>query len=344
MTATIVRPSFALDPEQSLPVYPADNFMAIDGANLGDPIDHASELILGDAYMLTPYAARGRLSLQVQPEQRYLTVTGDTECGLPGSRAFLDSCLTLMSPDGTTIEALIIVELRTDDTIRATWFFPLTDLAPKTMYSLVAIDRDAALKRFAETACVSFTRGTRITLASGAQKAVEDLKAGDRVLTRDHGPQEIRWIGQQTVRATGAFAPIRIAAGTLNNEADLIVSPNHRLFVYQRRDAVKAGRAEILVKAKYLLNGDSVTRTNGGFVDYFQLLFHRHEIIYAEGIAAESLMVDTRTKHSLPGEVQERLKSVDPATLSRRDLGFEVREGLVDGASAVDILRGASAC
>lgn len=344
MTASIARPYLAPDPAQSLPVFPADHFTAVDGANLGDPIANADELILGDSYMLAPHAARGRMSVEVRPDQRHLTIARDSECGLPAARAYLDSCLTLMSPDGTTIEALVIVELRADDTIRATWFFPLADLAPKTAYALVALDRDAAIKRFAETACVSFTRGTQITLASGAQRPIEALHVGDRVLTRDHGPQEIRWIGQQTVRATGSFAPIRIRAGTLNNASDLIVSPNHRLFVYQRRDAVKAGRAEILVKAKYLLNGDTVTRTDGGFVDYFQLLFHRHEIIYAEGIAAESLMVDTRTRHSLPDEVQERLKSVDPGTLSRRDLGFEVREGLLDGASAVDILRGASTC
>ena len=38
--------------------------------------------------------------------------------------------------------------------------------------------------------------------------------AGDRLLTRDHGPQEIRWIGQQVSRATGALAPVLIRAGT----------------------------------------------------------------------------------------------------------------------------------
>lgn len=342
--APSTRPAFPQDPAQSIPVYPADHFVAVDGANLGDPIAHAGELILGDGYMLQPTAARGRLSVLAQPDQRQMSIASQTECGLPGARVILDSCLTLMSPDGTTIEALVLVELSDDNHIRSTWFFPLTDLAPKTMYALVAIDREAASRRFAETACVSFTRGTRIAMASGQQRAIEDLDVGDRVLTRDHGPQEIRWIGLQTVRATGAFTPIRIKAGTLNNASDLIVSPNHRLFVYQRRDAVKVGRAEILVKAKYLLNGDSVTRTDGGFVDYFQLLFHRHEIIYAEGIAAESLMVDTRTRPALPREVQERLKAADPANLPRRDLGFEVREGLLDGASAVDILRAASAC
>jgi hypothetical protein len=50
---------------------------------------------------------------------------------------------------------------------------------------------------------VRFARGTNITLASGAQIPIEDLKVGDRVLTRDAGPQQIRWIGNTTLRPSG---------------------------------------------------------------------------------------------------------------------------------------------
>ena len=113
---------------------------------------------------------------------------------------------------------------------------------------------------------MSFTRGTRITTclrrtASHRGPAVE----GDRILTRDSGPQELRWIGQSTVRAVGDFAPVCIRAGTLNNAHDLLVSPDHRLFVYQRRDELGAGRSELLVKARHLVNGDSVFVQDGGF-------------------------------------------------------------------------------
>lgn len=331
------------DPAQSLPVYRAADFLAVDGANLGDPIADADELIAGDVYMLAPGAERLRLSVHPVAEAPRLTVGEDTDCGTPGATVCLDSCLTLMSPDGATVEALILVELHEDATIRDVWFFPLAELAQKVGYALVAIDRDSAWRRLAESACVSFTRGTRITLSSGAQVPIEELKVGDKVLTRDNGPQEIRWIGQQTVRATGSFAPIRIRAGTLNNDGDLIVSPNHRLFVYQRRDAVRAGRAEVLVKVKYLVNGDTVVRTDGGFVDYFQLLFHRHEIIYAEGIAAESLMVNTRTRPALPTDVQEGLRG-DVTTPAHRDLGVELGRDLLRQGDMADLLRRASAC
>ena len=130
--------------------------------------------------------------------------------------------------------------------------------------------------RFAQVACVSFTRGTRLSLATGEQRAVEALKIGDKLLTRDDGPQEIRWIGHHTVRALGDFAPVMITKGTLHNENDLLVSPDHRLFVYQREDKLGAGRAEVLLKARHLVNGESVFVQEGGFVDYFQILFEKN--------------------------------------------------------------------
>ncbi|WP_245866733.1 Hint domain-containing protein [Oceaniglobus roseus] len=328
------------EPAQSLPVFHATQFTAIDGANLGDPVSFFDELNLGDVYMLSRTARRRRLSVTPRKDGRWLSVAAGTECARPGAALHLDCCATLMSPDGTTLEALILVELDPEErAVADIWLFPMAKLKPKTGYALVAVDRAAARARFAEAACVSFTRGTRITLASGRMVPIEELEVGQAVLTRDHGPQKIRWIGQQTVRALGAFAPIRIAAGALRNEADLIVSPNHRLFIYQRRDALKAGRAEVLIKAKYLLNDDTVTRTAGGFVDYFQLLFDRHEIIYAEGIAAESLMVDTRTRPVLPSEMQAGLAiHGDHAALPGHDLTVD-REA---APRMVDLLRSAT--
>ena len=72
-----------------------------------------------------------------------------------------------------------------------------------------------------------------------------------------------------------------------HNENDLLVSPDHRLFIYQRSDALGAGRHEVLVRARHLVNGDSVLRDSGGFVDYFQILFDAHQIIYAEALRLE---------------------------------------------------------
>jgi hypothetical protein len=219
---------------------------------------------------------------------------------------------------------------------------PLAPLQPRTDYSLDGINRDSARRKFAQVACVSFSRGTHITTMSGAQVPIENLRVGDMVLTRDDGPQEIRWIGQTTVRAVGEFAPIRISAGTLNNANDLVVSPDHRLFIYQRNDRIGAGRSEVLVKARHLVDGDAVTVQDGGFVDYFQILFDSHQIIYAEGIAAETLLVDTRTSPALPPELTDKLKSPLIGHTGRKHLRFEVHERLLDRPNLAEQLRRAS--
>ena len=89
------------------------------------------------------------------------------------------------------------------------------------------------------------------------------------------------------------------------------MSPDHRLFIYQRSDELGAGRSELLIKARHLVNGDTIHAQPGGFVDYFQLLFDRHQIIFAEGIAAETLLADHRTHAALPPELAEKLLERD---------------------------------
>ncbi|MEL7100636.1 MAG: Hint domain-containing protein [Pseudomonadota bacterium] len=321
-------------PAHMLPVYSADTFVVSHGANLGDALSFADELELDDVYTLVPGAVPLRLGLQ--PSESGFTVAPGSEAGREGATLHLDCALTLMSPDGQTTAAIVLVEVDGSGHVATIYLLPLVPLMPRADYALVGIDRDASLDTFAQVACARFVRGTHITLASGAQKPIEELQTGDRVLTRDAGAQDIRWIGASTTRATGAFAPIRIRAGALNNTRDLIVSPEHRLFIYQRSDQLGAGRSELLVKARHLVNGDSVTVEEGGFVDYFQLLFDTHQIIYAEGIAAESTLIDTRTRPSVPKEVAAKL------TEGTKLADIEAPETLLDRPDAAELLRRAS--
>jgi len=328
-------------PVQAIPVYPATDFRVSDGAHLGDPVSYMDELVLDDIYMLEPGAVQRRLTLATLGDGSF-RIAANSELGRPDATLHLDCALQFMTPDGTTSEALILIETDADDLVAGTYLLPLATLVPQTDYRLVGADHDTARRKFAQVACVSFTRGTRITLATGAQVPIEALKVGDRVLTRDDGAQEIRWIDHSTVRAAGAFAPIVITAGTLNNEGDLIVSPEHRLFVYQRSDMIGAGRPDLLVKARHLVNGDSIFVQQGGYVDYFQILFDRHHIIYAEGIAAESMLIDPRTRPALPEDLLDRIGSVLPGPGHRGASGFDVQKALLDRPDAIDLLRRAS--
>lgn len=328
-------------PTQSVQVYPAQMFRVSAGANLGDGISWHEELELDDYYALEHNALRGRLSLQADLTGGF-RVADETGLGQPGARLHLDCAVTFMSPDGQTQDAVVIVELAESDSIAAVYLLSLSELKPRVEYSLVGIDPNGAHERFARVACVYFTAGTHITMATGEQRRIETLKVGDRVLTRDDGAQEIRWIGTSTLRAQGDMAPVVIEAGALNNAHDLVVSPDHRLFVYQRQDRIGAGQAELMVKARHLVNGDTVRIATGGFVDYVQILFDRHHIIYAEGIAAESMLVDPRTKPALPPELLEKLTEVMPGHARTGLHGLDVQKALLDRPDAIDILRRAS--
>lgn len=324
-------------PVQSIPVYRADDFCVINGANLHDAISISDDLTDGDIYNLSPNAQRVRLSLRTD-DDGILLIASETEVGALGAMVFADCTVTLMSPDGLTSEAIVLVELDPEGMIAATFFLPLAPLDAKTDYALVGFDTENARNKLAEVACVAFAMGTHITLSTGEQRKIEDLRVGDRVLTRDDGIQEIRWIGRSTVRAQGPFAPILIRKGALHNENDLILSPDHRLFIYQRADTLGAGRSELLVKVRHLVNGETVIRSEGGFVDYFQLLFDQHQIIYAEGIAAESLLVDNRTRAALPDELSSALR--EHAISGHLDL--EVQEQLLKRPDTAALLRRAS--
>ena len=325
---------------QSIPVYCAEDFLVIDGANIDETLSFAAEVVLDDVYEMSLSAERKRLSLLAQPDGTQI-IGDDTQIGTPGARVIVDSCLTVMGMDSSTLEVLLLVELDENDLVAHVHVLPLAVLRTSDQYRLVGIERENAARKLAQVACVSFSRGTNITMSSGAQRPIEELQVGDKVLTRDDGGQEIRWIGQHTVRAVGDFAPIVIKAGTLNNTNDLVVSPDHRLFIYQRRDALGAGRSEVLVKARHLVNGDTVTQQDGGFIDYVQILFEQHEIIYAEGIAAETLLVDTRTRPALTDTISADVLEALEGHSGWLHQEFEVGAELL-GPDAADKLRKAS--
>lgn len=322
-------------PYQTLAVYTANSFRVTEGVAEGDALTFADDLIMDDTYRLALSTTPAALSLQHAPTDPSFLVAARSDIGTTGNTVHLDCCLTLMADDGTTNEALILVEVE-DNAAAAIYLVPLGALIEGANYRLVGIDRHATTTRLADVSSVSFTRGTRITLSSGEQRKIEDLAVGDKILTRDDGAQPIRWIGHSTLRAMGTFAPVTIRKNALHNAADLVLSPDHRLFIYQRTDKLGAGRSEVLVKVRHLINGTTVVQQQGGFVEYFQLLFDAHQIIYAEGIAAESLLLDPRTRATVPGHIPHARHD------GRTHGDYEITERLLSKRDAVALLKRAS--
>lgn len=289
MTAERFRPA----PYRALPVYASDAFRVCYGANEGDGLGLAQDLALDDCYALAQTAHCQTLTLEQRA--RGYVIAPVSAVGPPGVALHLDCILTFMAEGATVTDVLVLVQRDAAGHKRADYLFPFAPLRKGVEYRLVGIEQQNTGQKLAQMASASFTRGTRITLGTGRQCFVEDLSSGDAVLTRDAGVQPIRWVGHMTQRAVGVFAPVRIKAGTCNNTDDILVSPDHRLCVYQHEDRLGAGRRELLVKARHLVNGSSVERQEGGFIDYVQLLFDDHQIVYANGIAAETMLLNDST-------------------------------------------------
>jgi hypothetical protein len=294
----------------------------------GETISFADELVLDDIFQLRPKSLNKLLSLIVDQDAMRL----DDESGLP---VHLDSCLTFMDAAGGTHEAIILVAVEAGAAAEI-YVLPLGDIRPRVDYRLVGIARHTATLRFADAATGSFAKGTRISLSGGRICPIEDLRQGDEILTRDAGPQPLRKIIRSTLRATGSFAPVVIAKGALNNDGPLVIRADHRLFIDQRGDHIGVGRSEVLIKAHDLVDGKKITRRTGGFVDYYQLVFDDHHIIYAEVIAAESHLDDPRT-----GAVSH---GADPSARHdpRRYHDYAVEDNLIDLEKAAALLRMAS--
>lgn len=156
-----------------------------------------------------------------------------------------------------------------------------------------------------------FVSGSMIDTADGP-RAVEGLVAGDMILTRDDGPQPLRWIGKRSVPAQGKMAPIRIPENALGEHGEVMVSPLHRILVKDALAELMFGEDEVLIAAKDLVNDHSIRAIEGGDVEYVHLMFDRHQVIYSEGLASESFLPGPQTTKSFEAEIIEEITTIFP--------------------------------
>ncbi|VDC24478.1 Hint domain-containing protein [Pseudogemmobacter humi] len=304
-------------PGHACQVFAADDIWVSAGANMGDGLGLPDEVESGDIYQLEPGARPARLVL-THPEAGADPRVGEgSAVGRPGDPVATIARYTLMADDGDRIEILLL------QVAGGLYVLPLSPVSERAEYTLLTTDTTPGDIRLSELMCLSFARGTGITLADGRQVAVENLEPGMKILTRDHGPQVLRLVGRATLRAVGVFAPVVITAGTLGNSGDLIVSQHHRMFLYQRHRVPGLATSELLVQARWLADGERVFIREGGFTDWFSLIFDHHEIIYAEGIPAESLMVNDATISRLPPELAAEVQTRFPGLAQVQHFGTE---------------------
>jgi hypothetical protein len=321
-------------PGQVCQVFDAADIYVSIGANMDDGLTGLDHACLGDIYELSPEAVVQKLVVERGVDTQ--VVAAQSTVGSPGAAVSLAARYTMMAADGDKVEMLA---LQTgDDAVH--WILPLSPMGTHIEYTLVKMELPQPGEQLLDLLCISFARGTMITLGDGSQRAIEGLVAGDRVLTRDHGPQALRWIGQVTLRALGAYAPVVIPAGAMGNAGDLVVSQHHRMFLYQRRRDSTIPSAELLVQAKHLVDGSLIFLREGGVVDYFSLVFDAHEIIYAEGIPAESLMVSEATVSRLPPELAAEVQQRFPGLSQNQHFGTEADKQVLASLGLAALKRG----
>ncbi len=171
---------------------------------------------------------------------------------------------------------------------------------------------------FINFAC--FAQGTEILTKRGAVP-VERLAVGDLVCTRKNGFQPVKWIASRALsedelRQNPQLRPIRIAKDAFAPGApasDLLVSPQHRVFVQSPALQVHYWLDEALAPAKGLVNHKSITVSRMTGVTYYHLLFDEHELVQSNGLWTESLFPGREARKSLDAAAIAELKTLFPS-------------------------------
>lgn len=173
-----------------------------------------------------------------------------------------------------------------------------------------------------------FTPGTLIATPRG-EVAVENLRVGDRIITRDNGMQEIAWIGRRDLdygdmTTAPHLRPVLIRQGSLGNdlpESDMLVSPNHRLLVANDRTALYFDEHEVLVAAKHLVTSKGGVQTvQSAGVSYIHFMCERHEVVLSNGAWTETFQPGDMTLKGMGNAQRAEIYELFPELKTERGL------------------------
>ena len=208
-----------------------------------------------------------------------------TDIQVPQARA--DKALGAAIPDQIEQDILSII----GDGVS----FTLSDDADPTNRTVTFSDGKSLPVSDLDKLVPCFTPGTAIATPKG-EMLVEDLRVGDRIITRDNGIKPITWMGKkridyQQLNALPAVRPILISQGALGNglpERDMLVSPSHRMLIVSDIAKTYFERKEVLVAAKHMLDMDGVEISNQPYITYVPIMCENHEIILSDGAWSDS--------------------------------------------------------
>lgn len=173
-----------------------------------------------------------------------------------------------------------------------------------------------------------------ITMAAHVRTEAGDvparaLRLRDKVLTRDNGYQQVRWIGRQKFRPKHfpegeklsliAIAPDTLGA-SMPNES-LIVGPSQSLLL---ESPGKAGEpSQVLVQAIDLIDLDGVETVESNTAGLIQILLDQHEMIMVNGAWVGSFVADGPLDAAFPPDMRLSLATALTEMAERADQGPE---------------------
>ncbi|NVO27811.1 hypothetical protein HJ526_10300 [Donghicola sp. C2-DW-16] len=172
-----------------------------------------------------------------------------------------------------------------------------------------------------------FTPGTVIATPMG-ERLVEELQAGDRIITRDNGIQRIRWVGTKNVTSLDLqraphLRPIMIKAGALGNglpETDIMVSPNHRMLIANEKTSLYFEEPEVLAAAKHLIGTPGIYEVNVPSTTYIHFMFDRHEVVLSNGCWSESFQPGDYSLKGIGAEQRNEIFELFPELKNQKGL------------------------
>ncbi len=255
------------------------------------------------------------------------TESSDYDVGNGPQSQFVDSTLgynaTLLLGDGSTVSMLVVViQMQNGDTFVNEWgnngSLDGLSIQSVTLDSVYGSDYIGYFvpSSIDNTEVVCFTRGTQIMTPDGPVP-VERLRIGQNVVTLDHGPQALRWVGGQRHVNLGRNAPVRIAEDALGPRMParaLCVSPQHRILLRNAVARRMFGHTEVLVAAKSLLGMPGITQSqHASSTTYWHFACDNHEMVMANGTWAETLLLGPVALKALPIAQRRELAELLPA-------------------------------
>ncbi|WP_370213401.1 Hint domain-containing protein [Roseovarius sp.] len=168
------------------------------------------------------------------------------------------------------------------------------------------------------TAC--FTPGTMIETAEGP-RAIETLRPGDLIETRDHGLQPLRLlpsrhIGAEELQQRPNLRPVRIRADSIAPgvpSRDTLVSPQHRILSQSLIARRLFGNDEVLIAAAALTKLPGIEKAEEvEEITYIHLVLDDHQIVTGDGLASESFYCGPNAMQSLSPEALAELQAIFP--------------------------------